>query len=223
MKRKIAVIHTSPVSLGELKGLFAELLPEVEMINLIDDSLLEEVKESGAITPHICSRICTYARIAQELGAEIILNQCSSVGEACDIARNVVNIPYVKIDEAMAEKAVELGARIAVVGTVSSTMGPSTRLVERAARRLGKEVTVTPYLVDGALDILMKEKDQKKHNRLVLAEIKKAAAQSDVVVLAQGSMTVMLPYLGEVDKPVLTGPRLGVEQLRPLLDSLRKG
>lgn len=37
--QKVAVIHTSPVSLNELKALFAELLPEVEMINIIDDSL----------------------------------------------------------------------------------------------------------------------------------------------------------------------------------------
>ena len=29
--QKVAVIHTSPVSLNELKALFAELLPEVEM------------------------------------------------------------------------------------------------------------------------------------------------------------------------------------------------
>ena len=42
--KKVAVIHTSPVSLNELKALFAEILPEVEMINIIDDSLLEEVK-----------------------------------------------------------------------------------------------------------------------------------------------------------------------------------
>ena len=51
--QKVAVIHTSPVSLNELKALFAELLPEVEMINIIDDSLLEEVKRNNGITPGI--------------------------------------------------------------------------------------------------------------------------------------------------------------------------
>ena len=56
--QKVAVIHTSPVSLNELKALFAELLPEVEMINIIDDSLLEEVKRNNGITPGIVSRMC---------------------------------------------------------------------------------------------------------------------------------------------------------------------
>lgn len=215
---KIAVIHTSPVSLAELKSLFAEILPDVEMMNIIDDSLLEEVKRNGSITPHVCSRICAYARIAQDLGARMILNQCSSVGEACDVARNVVDIPYIKIDEPMAEQAVALGERIAVVGTVASTMGPSSRLVERTAQRLGKKAVVTPYLADGALDILMKEKNQEKHNTLVLEEIKKAAGSNDVVVLAQGSMTVMLPLLDGIKKPVLTSPRLGVQRLSELLE-----
>lgn len=62
--QKVAVIHTSPVSLNELKALFAELLPEVEMINIIDDSLLEEVKRNNGITPGIIGRMCLYGQAA---------------------------------------------------------------------------------------------------------------------------------------------------------------
>lgn len=64
----------------------------------------------------------------------------------------------------------------------------------------------------------MKEKNQEKHNALVLEEIKKAAGSNDVVLLAQGSMTVMLPLLGGIEKPVLTSPRLGVQRLQELLE-----
>ncbi|MBQ1508839.1 MAG: Asp/Glu/hydantoin racemase [Erysipelotrichaceae bacterium] len=210
---KVVLIHTSPVSLNDLKALFKEIVPEVEMVNIIDDSLLEEVKKNGHVTPAIIRRMCTYVQAADSLHPDLIFNQCSSVGEAFDIARSQVSCKTLKIDEAMAEKAVELGERIGVVATVASTVAPSCRLVEKKAKKAGKNVTVTRYLVDGALDILMSG-DVDKHNELVISAIRKAEEENDVVVLAQGSMTAILPLLGDTYKPVLTSPRLAVERVR---------
>ena len=85
------------------------------------------------------------------------------------------------------------------------------------AEQAGKAVEIKEYLVAGALDILMKEKNQEKHNELVLKEIKKAEQECDVIVLAQGSMTVMLPYLEGISKPVLTSPRRAVERVKQML------
>ncbi len=217
---KAVLIHTSPVSLDELKSLFHEILPDVEMVNIIDDSLLEEVKRNGSITPQIISRMCSYVQVAKTLKPDIIFNQCSSVGEAFDIARTQAECLTLKIDEPMAEKAVSLGTRIGVVATVASTVKPSANLIRNTAKKLGREITVTEYLVDGALDMLMRgEKD--KHNELVIKEIRKAEQENDVVVLAQGSMTAILPLLKETEKPVLTSPRLAVERVKDLLYSDR--
>lgn len=210
---KVVLIHTSPVSLNDLKALFKEIIPEVEMVNIIDDSLLDEVKKVGHINPAIISRMCSYVQVAKTLKPDLIFNQCSSVGEAFDIARKQADCKTLKIDEAMAEKAVELGTRIGVVATVASTVKPSCNLVRTKAKDAGKEVTVTEYLVDGALDILMSG-DVDKHNELVIKAIRKAEAENDVVVLAQGSMTAILPLLGETEKPVLTSPRLAVERVK---------
>lgn len=210
---KVVLIHTSPVSLNDLKALFKEIVPEVEMVNIIDDSLLEEVKKNGQINPAIISRMCAYVQVAKTLKPDLIFNQCSSVGEAFDIARKQADCKTLKIDEAMAEKAVELGNRIGVVATVASTVKPSCNLVRTKAKEANKDVTVTEYLVDGALDILMSG-DVDKHNELVIKAIRKAEAENDVVVLAQGSMTAILPLLGETTKPVLTSPRLAVERVK---------
>ena len=38
MGKKVAVVHTSLVSINELKALFAEILPDVTMYNIIDES-----------------------------------------------------------------------------------------------------------------------------------------------------------------------------------------
>ena len=51
--KKIVMIHTSPVSLNDLKELVKEKMPDVELVNIIDDSLLEEVKGNGGLTPAI--------------------------------------------------------------------------------------------------------------------------------------------------------------------------
>ena len=51
----------------------------------------------------------------------------------------------------------------------------------------------------------------------MLKEIKKAEQECDVIVLAQGSMTVMLPYLEGIYKPVLTSPRRAVERVKQML------
>ena len=208
--KKIFAIHTSNVSYYDLKDLFSKYGPDVEYHNIVDDSLLDEVKANGHITPAIISRMCQYFKIAESLGADLIFNQCSSVGEAADIAAKCVNIPVVKIDEAMAEKAVSIGNKIAVIATVASTVAPSTRLVETKAKLLNKDCKVDPILVDGALDILMKEKNVEKHNKLVIDAINSASEDHDVIVLAQGSMTAILPYLGETKVPVLTSPEIGV-------------
>ena len=215
--KKVYIVQTSGVSTIDLNALFADLVPDAKVHNLIDDSLLADVMQNGGLTTQVVARMCAYFQAAANNGADLIFNQCSSVGEAADIAARLVDVPVVKIDQPMAEKAVTLGRRIAVVATVKSTMRPSCNLVRSAARDAGKDVEVVEYLVDGALEVLMKEKNRDKHNAMVLATVRKAEAECDVIVLAQGSMTVLLPELTGITKPVLTSPRLGVERARDVL------
>ena len=172
---------------------------------------------NGGVNEKITGRVCDYFLAAERNGADLIFNQCSSVGKAADVAKQLVSIPVVKVDEAMAEKAVSEGKKIGVVATVKSTLRPSCDLVLEKAAEMGKKVEVVEYLVDGALDILMKEKNREKHNELVLGMIKKAEAECDIILLAQGSMVVLLPLLEDTKKQVLTSPRLGVEKARKVL------
>ncbi len=212
--RKIGVIHTSAVSIVSLTELFQEIMPQVHVMNIIDDTLLRDVKKAGHITPDIVARMSGYALNLERLGAELILNQCSSVSEAADIIKSLVSIPCIKIDEPMAQKAVDLGENIAVIATVGSTVKPSCGLVETAAKNINKDVHVSPRLIDGALDVLMSPGGKAKHDEMVLKEIEEAAEWADVIVLAQGSMYGMLPLVKHLKKPVLSSPRIAVEYLK---------
>mgnify|MGYP001060389593 FL=1 len=217
-KIRVGVVHTFLYSVEDLKAQFREQLPEAEMINIIDDSLLEEALANGAVTPAIISRMCDYYQNLQELGCVCALNQCSSVGEASDIAGKTVSMPIFKIDRPMARKAAELGEKIAVIATACSTVEPSSRLVESEAAQLGRRVQVDRCFVEGAYECLLKTGDKQKHNEMVVAKVEEAAKDHDVIVLAQGSMYHLMPLLSHIQVPVLTSLETGVAQLRKYLD-----
>ena len=214
--KKITIVHTSLVSHAHLNKLFADIIPEAKIHNIVDDSLLAEVSENGGITPNIVNRMCKYFQSAEAIGSDLIFSQCSSVGEAAKIAAKTVSVPLLRIDEAMNEEAVQLGKKIAVVATVASTVKPSCDVVREKAEAAGKDCEIIPYLVDGAMWALINE-GQEKHNQLVKGTVLKAAEECDVVILAQGSMVALLPELTDISKPVFSSPELAVKKARKLL------
>ena len=124
MKKKLALIHTSMVFVKAetmMSDIFAEVMPDVELVNIVDDSLLPDVMAAGEITPAVQRRMTAYVKAAQETGADAVFSLCSSLGPAIDVARKEVSIPVIKIDDAMAEKAVEMAERIGVMATVATT------------------------------------------------------------------------------------------------------
>ncbi|WP_373497097.1 aspartate/glutamate racemase family protein [Aquiflexum sp.] len=216
-KKKVAIVHTSFISVDAIIAFFKEIIPEVELINIVDDSLLAEVMDTGYATDRVYQKMETYFKNAALMGVDAIFNQCSSVGEAASAAADKIDVPVLKVDEAMAEEAVKLGRRIAVVATVASTMGPSTRLIKEKAAVADKEVEIVEALVDGALKVLLEEGNRAMHNRMVKEKIEAIQDDVDVIVLAQGSMIVLLPELQHIKKPVLSSPKLGIQKMRKLL------
>jgi aspartate/glutamate racemase len=213
----IHIIHTSFVSVQDLSALFAELVPGAVLRHTVDDSLLAEVIAAGKVTPNVANRMCDYFKGAEIAGADLIFNQCSSVGEVADLASKMVNVPVIKVDQQMAETACNTGRRIGVVATLPSTLNPTCRLVESTASRLGKDIEIHRQLVAGAFDILVSG-DRAQHNEMVINAIKELFTEVDVIVCAQGSMVAILPDLGETPVPVLTSPRSGVQSVADYLD-----
>ncbi len=216
MGTTVFAIHTGPVLVDVFRRLFPEMLPGVRLVNVVDDSLLTDVRIAGGLIPSVVRRIIGYGTLAESSGANAIFNCCSSVGEAADMLARAVAIPVVKIDERMAEKAIEQGSRIAVVATVATTLDPTERLIHRKAQASGKTVSTNRYLAGRAFDALMAG-NSEEHDNLLKAEIELAISANDVVVLAQGSMARLVPLLGQTPVPVLSSPRLGVQALKERL------
>ena len=215
----IAVIHTGPVTVQPIKEQISEQIPGARVINIIDDSLLNDVRAAGHLTPEVASRIHSYMANAQAMRVDIILNACSSVGEAVDSVRNLISTPIVKIDEAMAEDASSIGRRIGVVATVSTTLEPTVRLVKKKAGEIGRTVEVTERIAEGAFEALLSG-DGARHDEILKSTISTLAEQVDVVVLAQVSMARLVPQLEGVRVPVLSSLRSGVAALKSALGNV---
>jgi Asp/Glu/hydantoin racemase len=217
-KKQVTILYTSRVTVPGTMELADEILSDYRVVNIIDDSLLEDVLAAGELTRNVTRRVIQYCLAAEDGGADIILSQCSSVGEAIDVARTLVRVPIVKIDEPMAEEAVRLGPRVAVAATLPTTLNPTCRLIERTAGGMSKPVTIRRVLAEGAFDKL-RAGDTAAHNRMVMERLEKVRDEADVIVLAQGSMAVLVPDLQDWGKPVLTSPRLGIERIKQVLES----
>ncbi|WP_240420613.1 aspartate/glutamate racemase family protein [Paenibacillus periandrae] len=215
--KTVVAVYTGQGLADPLKAVFKEVLPNVRLVNIIDDSLIGDVVKAGHVPPGVARRLVQYFHHGEEMGADVILNTCSSVGEVADDARRLIGVPIVKIDESMAAKAALSYERIGVLATLPSTLEPTIRLIRKQADLAGKQVTLVNGLADGAFDALVGGRPEE-HDRILLETAKRIAAEADVLVLAQGSMARMEKTLAEVTgKPVLSSPRMGVEAVKAVL------
>jgi aspartate/glutamate racemase len=217
--KTLYAIHTGPVLVDVIRSLVKEVLPGTKLVNIVDDGLLSEVREAGHLTTAVSRRLIGYGVLAAGSGADAILNCCSSVGDAAELLARVVDVPVVRIDEPMAQRAVESGSRIAVVATLATTLQPTKQLILRKAKESGREVSVKSYVADSAFDALLAG-DAQKHDALVNTVIDDAMKDNDVVVLAQGSMARLVAARQDgAGGRILTSPRAGVESLRKHLQA----
>ncbi|WP_168122410.1 aspartate/glutamate racemase family protein [Paenibacillus sp. HB172176] len=215
----VVAIYTGQGLSEPLKKQFDELLPDVRLVNIIDDSLIAEVVREGEVTPGVKRRLLQYYQNGADIGASIILNTCSSVGEVASAARPFLNIPLVKIDESMALEAVEQYRSIGVLATLPTTLQPTMRLLRQQAELRGKSVQLVDGLAAGAYDALVGGRPEE-HDRILMETAIRVAEQADALVLAQGSMARMEAQLAErIGKPVLSSPRRSVLEIKRLLEA----
>jgi len=216
-QKTLVIIHTGPVTVQPLNVLAPDLLPGVRIVNIIDDSLLKDTMAAGQVTPAVTRRLTQYMMIAQDMGADLILNACSSVREAADIGAKLISVPVAKIDTAMALHAVSSASRIGVAATVQTTLDPTVRLIEQTAEDRGRSVSITRKLCEGAFEALLAG-DNTRHDEIVSRHLIELAADVDLIVLAQVSMGRVADSLGDkVTVPVLTSPQLGMENVAEVM------
>jgi aspartate/glutamate racemase len=214
----IGFVHTTLGLPPVFDALAEELVPDAERFHLVDESLLGVTRRVGRLTPATSRRVLATVGSAVEAGAELVVVTCSSIGAAAEAAQPFVDVPVLRIDQAMADAAVQAGDTVGVLATLPTTLGPTSELVAARAAAAGRDVHVVSRLCDGAFDALARG-DRDRHDAFVREGLEDLARESDIVVLAQASMARVAEAVEDIDVPVLSSPRLGMERVASVAQS----
>jgi len=217
-KKHLTLIHTSGVMIPVFGELCSELLPEVEVVHMVDESLLKDILRDNCLLKPTARRVVGHILSAAQAGTDFIMVTCSSIGAAAELGRELVDVPVMRVDEPMGALAVEKGPRIGVVATLASTLNPTAELIRSQAKTKSKDVNVTAKLCEGAFGAVMSG-DAATHDRIVASGVRELMGKVDVIVLAQASMARVVGALpaDEMTVPILSSPRPAVEYLATVL------
>lgn len=225
VERRAGLLHTVPALAGVFQDSIEKAVPGIRLVHVADPWLLSSAIAAG-VGDEVRRRVVEHIRHLVDTGADAVLVTCSSIGEAAEAAAATVDVPVLRVDAPMAAEAVRLAdeaggrlgrpGRIAVLATLSATLGPTGRLIQRSADAASSPATMTAEVVRGAV-AAREAGDTDRHDGLIAAAVARAAGAADVVVLAQASMAHAIDGAPQ-PVPVLTSPDGGVAALACALD-----
>ena len=216
--KTLGIIHAAVFTANTVAPYCKEIIPEVEIMHLGDDTIQRDnlAAPVGTIPKVNFFKFATYCHFLEEAGVDLIMLGCSTFNQAAEHARPMINTPILNIDRPMMDLAVQQGKRVGLLGTLPSTRPSSERLLREAAADAGKEVEVVPVLCAEAFKIL-REGNPAKHNEILLEAIDSLSKQVDAIVMAQVSMSVLEKELTSTRVPVYNSGRTGFTRAREML------
>lgn len=194
---------------------------------MVDESLIQDTIRAGDLQKQTIRRLVVQIGSAETAGADAVLVTCSSIGPGVALARQLFDIPVMRIDDAMAEAAVRRARRIGVLATLRTTLDPTSALLRQKAAEAGREVELVERLCEDAFPAVLAG-DTETHDRILREALTRDWGGVDVIVLAQASMARVVSTLayGTLRAPVLSSPELAILRAREVLslpEALRAG
>lgn len=212
------MLHTSPTLTPLFTSLCQQHLPQTEIFHMVDESLIKQTIAAGKLQKVTVRRLISMVESAGATGIDGMLVTCSSIGPAVSLAATLFAFPVIRVDEAMAEEAVQQAGRIGVLATLRTTLEPTIALLREKSAAAGRATQIEESLCDGAFEAVLAG-NTATHDRIVSQALTELAEKVDLVVLAQASMARVLQAMpeGSVTVPVLSSPELAVLRTRDIL------
>lgn len=204
---RIACLHTVDSNAAVFDAALQETgLTGLTLHHHVRADLLAAAEREGRLTPAIAAETAALLRdLAAE--ADAVLLTCSTLGPAAEDAASDAAVPVLRVDAALAAEAVRQGGRVVVLCAVETTIAPTRRLFEAAARATGAEIAVE--VVPQAWEAF-KAGDADRYRALVARAADAARAGGAAqVALAQASMAGAAGLLPPESRP-LTSPTVGL-------------
>jgi Asp/Glu/hydantoin racemase len=214
----LALIHTSPTLAPVFAAICRREIPEAQIFHMVDESLIQDTVRAGNLRKLTIRRLVSQIESAEAAGADAVLVTCSSIGPGVTLAQQLFDIPVLRIDDAMAEAAVQRARTIGVLATLRTTLNPTTALLREKAAEAGRAVELVECLCEGAFPAVLAG-DTETHDRILRHALTEDLKGVDVIVLAQASMARVVATLapGTLQAPVLSSPELAVQRARQAL------
>lgn len=213
---RIALIHATPLAVEPINTAFKQMWPGALATNLLDDSLAPDLVREGGITARVIDRFVTLAKYVRKAGADGIMFTCSAFGTAIEAARDAVDVPVLKPNEAMLDEALEAGTRLGVLATFEPSIPNFVVELESLAKEKGVRLDVRTRAVANAMAELQAGRGDE-HDRLI-AEAAAQLMDCDAVLLSQFSMASAAARIASTPTcKVLTSPASAVARMKSLL------
>lgn len=213
---RIALIHATPLAVEPINTALKQMWPQAMATNLLDDSLAPDLVREGGITERVIERFVTLAKYVRGTGADGIMFTCSAFGTAIEAARDAVDVPVLKPNEAMLDEALDAGRRLGVLATFEPSIPNFVVELEALARSRGVVLDVRTQAVANAMAALQAGRAEE-HDRLI-AEAAAKMTDCDAVLLSQFSMASAAARIPSTATcKVLTSPASAVARLQSLL------
>jgi Asp/Glu/hydantoin racemase len=185
--KKGGFLHTTPTTIGLAEKWMNLYLPGTELIHIYDSNVkIDNFKSPIGVTPK--SNLLRYAVFAAQLeqaGCGIIVSCCSLMPRAVAYAKEVVSVPFIQLDAAVLDQAVEQYTRIGVINTTAYVVPYVEEGLKTRAARLNKEIEIVFSNNNTAL-ALFNAGEYENHDNIVIKDIQKLDEKGlDCILMGQ--------------------------------------
>jgi hypothetical protein len=215
---RIALVHPLQPAVRAAEDAFRAFWPQARCINLMDDSLPDDLLTEGPASPSIRRRITALLAYAAGLQVAGILFTGSGFGPLLDELAPTLPVPLLKPNQAMYEDALKRGGPLGMLVTFPSAVDAMRLDFSAAARAARVRAELEIACVPEALACLRQGK-AAEHDRL-LASASSALAHCSAILLAQFSSARAADAVAAASgREVLTSPGSAVKRLREIVEA----
>jgi hypothetical protein len=213
ISKSVALVSSTRAVFGPMEAAFREVFPEAQILHILDETLIEDFRREGGLSPHSRQKALRMALTAQEAGVDGILVTCSTLSPSVDDLRPFLKTPIVKIDEPVIEEVVRSAEKIGLLATAETVLKSVEPLVMKKALDFGRKVSICRFVKGDVWPLL--QKDPAAFYRAIAEAATEAARECQAVILTQVSIAPGRDHVEEkLREKVFASPAYAVQALR---------
>ena len=139
----IGFLHTAAGHVAAFTDLVRALDPSVETRHAVHAELLSAAQDRGPTDGAVRAGVEQAIGALVGGGARMVVCTCSTIGDVAERVAIPPGVTVMRVDRPMAERAVALGPRVAVVAAIAVTLAPTRALLQAVAERAGRSVEIS--------------------------------------------------------------------------------